>query len=367
MIEDRKELIEMYPKRAKDILAVNGRDFVKNIGNETIKNVILDVLCGVNIRGSTEAITRKRIAIANGGLLLMFLEGCKKDPLFIEKLPKFAAQKLKEGKLKKEEGWILNWLLGLTDKAVQNILRDDSSKITQYAVEFENTVGEVAREYEQEFGALRGDISINGESNSINWKDMMLVMSAIGAQTLTIRGSEKSTYGKLFEKLILGSLLSILGFEFVDKDTNKSSDKVFWLSERADKRESDATLLYELGKGIRFDIGFIGRGNPEISLDKVSRFEKKMDYAKRTHIMATIIIVDRIGERSRIVRLAEEIDGTIVQMSMSYWPRTVATRLKDILGYENEILKVKDEDMRTYLSKKMEKVPVADFLKGKEL
>ena len=330
MIQDKKELFNMYPKRARDILAVNGRDFVTNIGDETIKNVILDVLCGVNIRSSTEAITRKRIAIANGGLLLMFLEGCKKDPSFIEKLPKFAAQKLKEGKLKKEEGWILNWLLGLTDKAVQNILRDDSSKIIDYASEFENTLSQVSREFDMEFGSLNGDIPITEVSSTVNWKNMMLFMSAIGAQTLTIRGSEKSTYGKLFEKLILGSLLSILDFKFVDKNTNKSSDKVFWLSERADKRESDATLLYKLGKGIRFDIGFIGRGNPEISLDKVSRFEKNMEYAKNRHLMATIIIVDRIGERSRIERLAKEIDGTIIQMSMSYWPKSIAIKLREI-------------------------------------
>src|SRR3990172_192510 len=104
---------------------------------------------------------------------------------------------------------------------------------------------------------------------------MKSLIKTIGAQTLAIRGSEKSAYGKLFEKLVLGSLLHILGFKHIAPPPQEY-EKVFWLSSRNEKRESDATLLYELGQGVRFDIGFIGRGNPEISLDKVTRFEREI-------------------------------------------------------------------------------------------
>jgi hypothetical protein len=73
--------------------------------------------------------------------------------------------------------------------------------------------------------------------------------------------------------------LHILGFEYVTPPPHKTS-RVFWLSSREERRESDATLLYEAGKGVRFDIGFIGRGNPEISLDKVSRFEREISLGR---------------------------------------------------------------------------------------
>src|SRR5690606_14779641 len=103
----------------------------------------------------------------------------------------------------------------------------------------------------------------------INWLFMIYLLNTIGSQTLTIRGSDKSTYGKLFEKLVLGSLLHVMGFDFQKSGELENPNRVFWLSSNDDDRESDATLLYEAGKGVRFDIGFIGRGNTEISLDKV--------------------------------------------------------------------------------------------------
>jgi len=100
--------------------------------------------------------------------------------------------------------------------------------------------------------------------------------------------------------------LTLLGFRLVSKENIIDFNKVFWLSERKEKRESDATALIRAGQGVRFDIGFIGRGNPEISLDKVSRFEREIELGRQKHYMATIILVDRIGERSRIVELAEK-------------------------------------------------------------
>ncbi|MDW4726356.1 CfrBI family restriction endonuclease, partial [Escherichia coli] len=87
---------------------------------------------------------------------------------------------------------------------------------------------------------------------------------------------EKSLHGKYFEKLILGSLFTIMGFEYKEKIEEGLNAKCFTLSTRADDRESDATLVFN-GKAIRVDIGFIGRGNTEISLDKVSRFRRMDD------------------------------------------------------------------------------------------
>jgi len=49
-------------------------------------------------------------------------------------------------------------------------------------------------------------------------------------------------------------------------------------------------------------------------------------------------------------------------MSMSYWPRSVAQILDDKLGYKHEILKVKDENMRSYLNKKLKSTPIDKFI-----
>ena len=191
-------------------------------------------------------------------------------------------------------------------------------------------------------------------------------MLAIGAQTLTIRGSEKSMYGKFFEKLVLGSVLSILGFHHISKNNTSNNKMVFWLSERQDKRESDATALLKAGFGIRFDIGFIGRGNPEISLDKVSRFEREMERGGISHNTITIILVDTIGDNSRITDMAQNIGGHIIQMSGTYWVYELAKTIHDSFPfYSSPILSTSQEKSIDYLKKNMKKVKLEDFI-GKE-
>ena len=196
---------------------------------------------------------------------------------------------------------------------------------------------------------------------------MTYLLNTIGAQTLAIRGAEKSAYGKLFEKLILGALLHILGFKHTSPEQSGQLNRVFWLASRGERRESDATLLYEAGKGVRFDIGFIGRGNPEISLDKVTRFEREVTLGRSHWFMATIIIVDRIGANSRIERLAREVDGTIVQMSAGYWPQEVVRVLNRVLGYKHELLQMEHAQIEKYLKRELAAVPLEEFIDSKEV
>ncbi len=209
---------------------------------------------------------------------------------------------------------------------------------------------------------MQGEITINGSQKAqINWLWMAYLLNTIGAQALAIRGSEKSAYGKLFEKLVLGSLLHILGFKHITPPPQEY-EKVFWLSSRNEKRESDATLLYELGQGVRFDIGFIGRGNPEISLDKVTRFEREISLGRSKFFMATIILVDRIGANSRLERMAEEVQGTIIQMSAGYWPKQVAQVLNKTLGFKHGLTHMSDSETEKYLRKAIQKVPLEQFI-----
>ena len=169
-------------------------------------------------------------------------------------------------------------------------------------------------------------------------------------------------YGKLFEKLVMGSLLTVLGFEKIDRRNTSRQRRVFWLSSRGTKRESDATLLYEPGVGVRFDIGFIGSGNTEISLDKVSRFEREMEHGRSAHYMTTIVLVDRIGERSRIVEMAKRIDGHIVQMSMTHWTREVARILGEEIQFKHPIAEMDDLESLSYIRSSMKNVDLREIM-----
>lgn len=346
------------------LLSASGSQLVQQIGLDVVRGVVLDILTGKNLRDSTEALTRRRIATLNLATFELFLKGSALSKDFINQLPTLATEILTKGNLSKAERWLAQWLLGLTDKAFQNVLRDNPEAIAEYRDRYIEICDEVVKARNAETGKLKGEISINGNVNAraqINWLWITYLLNTIGAQTLAIRGSEKSAYGKLFEKLVLGSLLHILGFKHIIPPPQEY-ERVFWLSSRNEKRESDATLLYELGKGVRFDIGFIGRGNPEISLDKVTRFEREISLGRSTFYMATIILVDRIGANSRIERMAEAVQGTIIQMSAGYWPKQVAKVLHDAIGFKNELVNMKDSRVDAYLQKAIQDVPLEQFI-----
>jgi len=364
-MESREKVASIYdlmPKSTEKLLTSSGKDFIEKIGIDVIREVVYNVLCGGNLRDSTEMITRRRIGLLNASTFMMFLKGSINNKKFAKKLPNFSAEELKK-KPRKEKRWVLEWLLGLTDKAFQNVLRDKADEIDKYAKKYVGEIEQIVALCEKDYGKVSGIVKLkDGQQVEVDWNFIIQLLGTIGAQTLAIRGSEKSTYGKLFERLILGSVLTLLGFRLVSKENITDFDKVFWLSERKEKRESDATALIRAGQGVRFDIGFIGRGNPEISLDKVSRFEREIELGKQKHYMATFILVDRIGERSRIVELAKRIDASVIQMSMSYWAKLLALELKKKLKYESELTSVPDAEISKYLREKLAEVNITKFM-----
>lgn len=344
------------------LLSASGVELVQQIGLDVVRGVVLDVLTGRNLRDSTEVLTRRRIAALNLATVNLFLQGAARSDDFVHQLPHLATEILTRQRLTKAEKWLAQWTLGLTDKAVQNVLRDSSESLAQYRDRYIETCREVIAHHEQAHGNLIGSLKLGAEVKAeVNWLLMTYLLNTIGAQTLAIRGSEKSAYGKLFEKLILGSLLHILGFKFVTPPP-EHFERVFWLSSREERRESDATLLYEAGQGVRFDIGFIGRGNPEISLDKVTRFEREISLGRSRWYLATIILVDRIGVNSRIERLAQEVQGTIIQMSAGYWPQQVARELNRVLGFEHKLVNMKQTRIEKFLEHELSRVPLESFI-----
>lgn len=344
-----------------ELLVGSGAELIKQIGLDVIRGIIFDILTGKNIRDSTEALTRSRISALNMAMINLFLRGSTQSPDFVQKLPVLAADILTREGLPKSERWLALWMLGLTEKGFQNILRDDRMAFKDYSDLYMQICQEIIEKHQHEYGELTGSLALGQAYHTkVDWLFITYLLNAIGAQTLTIRGSNKSTIGKLFEKLILGSLLSILGFRY--SNSHQIGEKVFWLATRDEQRESDATLLYDLGKGVRFDIGFIGRGNPEISLDKVTRYQHEAQVGNSLYYMATIIIVDRIGAKSNIVNLARRVNGDIVQMSATFWPQQVARLLKKSLGFEHELVDMKQSQIEEYLKTRLNDVPLESFI-----
>ncbi|HLF27475.1 MAG TPA: CfrBI family restriction endonuclease [Anaerolineae bacterium] len=355
-------LSELLSPAALKLLESGGKEFIRQIGMDVVRGVVLDVLTGKNLRESTEVLTRRRIATLNLATVNLFVKGAASSADFVKRLPDLAVNVLARGRLKKSERWLAQWVLGLTDKAFQNVLRDERESLAEYRDRYVEACREVIARHVQEHGELSGVLKIGANAKAeVDWLMLTYLLNTIGAQTLAIRGSEKSAYGKLFEKLILGSLLHILGFKHVPPGQLGNLKRVFWLASRGERRESDATLLYEAGKGVRFDIGFIGRGNPEISLDKVTRFEREILMGRSRWYLATIIIVDRVGLGSRIERLAQAVDGTIVQMSAAYWPQQVARELNRVLGFKHELVNMDQARIGKYLEQKVRQVPLDDF------
>jgi hypothetical protein len=358
------ELSGLLSPSALELLSASGSDFVRQIGMDVVRGVVLDVLLGKNLRDSTEVLTRRRLAALNLATVDLFLRGSAASADFVDRLPHLATDILARTAVAKEERWLAQWTLGLTDKAFQNVLRDNPDALAAYRDRYIETCRQTIANHTQECGELTGILQLDsGIKAEVNWLLMTYLLNTVGAQTLSVRGSEKSAYGKLFEKLILGALLHILGFKHVSPEQPDELERIFWLASRGERRESDATLLYEAGKGVRFDIGFIGRGNPEISLDKVTRFEREISLGRSLWYMATIIIVDRIGRNSRIEQLAKRVDGTIIQMSMACWPQLVAQELNRVLGFQHDLVSMSQTEVAPFLKQRLASVPLEDFVR----
>jgi hypothetical protein len=363
MSPDTIKLSNLLPQNFDSLLESKGVTFIKRAGEENVRNVVIDVLCGNNLRASTEHLTRLRLGKLNAATFMVYLSGLQAVKTFGRSIPQMAYRGI-TGKSSKSEKELCKWMIGLTGKGVQNVLRDDKKQLLKYVVAFADNLKHLAQEIEKESGDMKCSVkSANGQEVVFDWHDILSLFCTIGSQTLAIRGSEKSTYGKLFERLVLGSVLSCLDFEQTHYPPKKTS-KVFWLSSKIGEREADATLLIAPGQAIRFDLGFIGRGNPEITKDKVSRFERNLEVNQQTYHSATCIIVDRVGEGSGLEAQAKRAGARVIQMSMSLWPIELAKWLSSQFKHKSEIANSKPEDLPALLKKKLSGVSYDNFVQG---
>lgn len=355
-----QKLADCIPDIGKELAYYSSSQVAEKLGLDVIKEVIGAVLTGENIRNLTEQLTRRRLTVSNAAMFTTFIKASSQIPNFIEEFPHNVKEEANLSQSNKGCKAFMNWMIGLNQKSIQNVLRNNKREsLDTYLSEYKKSITDIAS---SGLGDISGDLQLDNNSVRINWDFILYLLSAVGTQTLAIRGSEKSMYGKMFEKLILGSLLQILDFTLVAPNENTDKEGIFWLSHREDKRESDATLLYKLGKGVKFDIGFIGPGNSEISLDKVSRFEKDLEVNSKKYSVHTIIIVDRLGDNSRVAELAKKINGSLVQMSMSYWVQDVAKLLSESVGFSHPLIDMSQEEGLDYIQSKLRGVDISKLI-----
>lgn len=350
-----------YDELGKSNIKSTRSDFTDTVGKDGIKDIIRKVFIGGNVRDTTEFITQRRLLSSYAATYELFIKTLHSDVSNIPHLVKTISAEFNKTKSIEEKTFYL-WMLGLTKKGFDNIVRD---KFSEYQVSFIQSIQETEEDISSHFGKLSGTLELDGVNVPLDWNFVLLLSLCIGSQTLSIRGSAKSMNGKLFEKLLLGSLLSIMGFKFLSTPPITGfdkSEKLFWLSNMDEnERETDATLVYN-EIAISIDIGFIGKGNPEISLDKVTRFNRYKQISGIGHQMKTIIIIDTVAKNSDLINKAKRVDGVVLQMIKPDWTIDFAKEVCKVFNFDHPLQHKLVQELDSYFSSELKNISVDKYI-----
>jgi len=160
-LNKENQLSDLLGPEALKLLIGSSTDFIQQIGFDVIRGILLDILTGKNVRDSTEALTRGRIAALNIALTSFFLRNEAQSPGFIKNLPQLASNVLAKKRISKSERWLANWMLGLTGKSFQNVLRDNKTLIDTYRDRYIETCEEIIAKNKAVYGELTGTLKLS--------------------------------------------------------------------------------------------------------------------------------------------------------------------------------------------------------------
>ena len=355
-------IYDEFNEIGKRCIRATRSEFTNMIGEDGLKDIIRSVFLGGNVRDTTEFITQRRLMRSFAATYELYIKILSDNLSDITSFANLVFDDLLTS-LTGTEKTFCYWLLGLTKKGFDNIVRTREN-LKDYKNSFVSSVQETITDLSEQFGEISGNIKLGESEMPVSWTTLMMLSMCMSAQTLTLRGSAKSMNGKLFEKLVLGTLLTIMGFGYCpappsEIDINK---KLFWLSNMDEnERETDATLIYN-GTAISIDIGFIGKGNPEISLDKVTRFNRYKEIAGVDHTMKTIIIVDTVAENSDLPNKAARVGGIVLQMIKQDWIVSFAKAVCSIYGLDHPLQHKTAGELDAYLQFQMADIDIQRFI-----
>jgi len=83
-----------------------------------------------------------------------------------------------------------------------------------------------------------------------------------------------------------------------------------------------------------------------------------VEIAGEATYMGTVIIVDTIGPKSRVPKLAAAADASVIQMSGSYWPRDLGGVLAEIVPHWDSPMEgMTDAESAEFVADRMESAP----------
>lgn len=124
-------IADLFPEGGRLLLTGGGREFIERIGVEAVRHVVLGVLMGENVRTQTEPLTRRRIAQVSGAMVALFTRGLLEVEDFTGRISQLAVDQIETGR-RKASIWPAQWLIGLTGKSVQNVLRSNPEARNAY-------------------------------------------------------------------------------------------------------------------------------------------------------------------------------------------------------------------------------------------
>ena len=308
---------KLFPDNRKHLIGtLSGSSIIDEMSADEFRTMLIECLTGRNPRIHTENWAQSRVF--HGvftGIQEMYAEGKKTDPKFISKAPLKAVHFLHEhrtkvNRLKKEDVLLCQWICNLTSKGWDNILQANPKNLIPWGHSVLESIQWVKH----------GEL----ETNIIN----MTIYNA----SLAKKGGLKSAMGNLFEPLLLFTSLKACGIDFVDSPSYKSSKGPCFTLDVTEGRQADAQIKTGIAKPskVDIDIGFIGKGNPEIIADKTQRFGNLEGGGKKP-LDGTIIIISAVPETNRaqlVVRQAELLGAKVVTMSGYNWVYELSKVLK---------------------------------------
>ncbi len=299
---------KLFPDNRKHLIGtLSGSSIIDEMSADEFRTMLIECLTGRNPRIHTENWAQSRVF--HGvftGIQEMYAKGKKNYPKFILEAPIMAARFLyehhtKTNRLSKEDVLLCQWICNLTSKGWDNILQGNPKNLIAWGQSVLESVQWVKH----------GEL----ETNIIN----MTIYNA----SLAKKGGLKSAMGNLFEPLLLFTSLKACGIEFVDSTSYKSYRGSCFTLDVTEGRQADAQIQTGITSPskVDIDIGFIGKGNPEIIADKTQRFGN-LEGGGQKPLEGTIIIVSAVPETDRaqlVVRQATILGAKVVTMSGCNW------------------------------------------------
>ena len=318
------DFYRLFPADRRGLLgSVTGNSIMAGMAEREFRELIVSCLTGSNPRIYTEtwAVSKVFLGVFTG-IQQMFEAGKRDDPDFVLDAPIRAAAALRAhhtaarraaARLQTEDRVLCEWICNLTGKGWDNILQANPDNLTAWADSLRDAVQAYAH----------GD----AESHIVN----MTLYNA----SLSKKGGLKSAMGNLFESLLLFSGLSACGLPYVrEPDAFSACRTLAFTLDTNEGRQSDAQIRTGLAQpaDVFIDIGFIGKGNPEIIADKTQRFGN-LEGGGAAPLEGTLVIVSAVPETEEaqlVVRQAQLLGAVVITMSGNNWVAELSQSLRDL-------------------------------------